>query len=659
MLIDGMIRSGGARFLQIWAALLILAALALGSLAVFTFGAVSFAGLVYLWLQARKRTGETNALDIVNGVMLLLCVVWFIANILVEFSHSPENQTLLLAIALLFPPLIFNIFYLEASDHQRSPVLWRGILAFLYVGGIGGAGLVSGVLFGWVGELPVSTPVLFMTMLGGLFAVAGIASAAVISMSSSSSRKRQSSEARRINVALLVGMILVVAIAILAGLSGSPLAQRVSEMLSVVSRSMPLIFLLVNSYYENRFEFFDVFVKRATLFYVLLAALVGALSLLFAVVDEAAFEPWLRPWIYALFLLPLIILVPTIHRRLEGLLDRHWLGRTFSTVEAVKFFLEGVQGVTTASELAEGAERRLGHIFQTRVRVILDDDGDPGFQVVQRVPVRDLGHTGGSIRLGPRPNDTPYFAQDVALLTALSDVFAYLLQNVRLQQRKQEQEKREQELILDASRSELKALRAQVNPHFLFNALNVIASLTHRDPDRAEATVEQLAEVFRYTLRRSEEEWVRLEDEIEFIRAYLDVEKARFGERLQVDIHLEPAARDRTIPAMMVQTLVENAVKHGVASIRGTARLTIRARVLEDMVEIEVGDNGSGPVAPENMEKRRKGAGYGLRNIRRRLEGYFDERASLEVSRDVERGLTLAVLRIPKNVAPTLERVRG
>jgi two-component system LytT family sensor kinase len=132
-----------------------------------------------------------------------------------------------------------------------------------------------------------------------------------------------------------------------------------------------------------------------------------------------------------------------------------------------------------------------------------------------------------------------YFSADITLLDSLANVFASLLENVRLQQKKQEQEKKEQELMLHASRSELKALRAQINPHFLFNALNAIASLIHKDPSRAEETVEELAEVFRYTLKRSEKEWVRLEDELDFVRSYLDVEQAWFGERLVVHIEID------------------------------------------------------------------------------------------------------------------------
>ena len=109
----------------------------------------------------------------------------------------------------------------------------------------------------------------------------------------------------------------------------------------------------------------------------------------------------------------------------------------------------------------------------------------------------------------------------------------------------QEQEQLAQELRLQTSSSELKALRAQINPHFLFNALNAIASLIHTDPARADAAVEQLAEVFRYTLRRSDSEWAPLDQELAFARAYLDVEQARFGHRLTFAIDSDHRRRRR------------------------------------------------------------------------------------------------------------------
>ncbi len=134
------------------------------------------------------------------------------------------------------------------------------------------------------------------------------------------------------------------------------------------------------------------------------------------------------------------------------------------------------------------------------------------------------------------PGGRRILSEDLAMLRSLAGVFGFMLENIRLQSRRQEQDQLAQDLRLQSSKSELKALRAQINPHFLFNALNAIASLIHTDPARADEAVEQLAEVFRYTLRRSDSEWAPLDQELTFARAYLDVEQARFGQRLTCTI---------------------------------------------------------------------------------------------------------------------------
>ncbi len=222
-----------------------------------------------------------------------------------------------------------------------------------------------------------------------------------------------------------------------------------------------------------------------------------------------------------------------------------------------------------------------------------------------------------------------------------------MLEAIRLQQRRKEQEALTQELSLQASRSELKALRAQINPHFLFNALNAIAGLIHKDPLRADQTVEQLAEVFRYTLRGSENEWALLEDEMEFVEAYLSVEQARFGDRLQVQLEVEDAVRRARIPTMVVQTVVENAIKHGVARHRGQATVEISAREVDGRVQIEVADSGEGFDLAEVEGVSRPQGGYGLRNIRERFRGHFGDDASLEARRDDERQMTVVRLTMP------------
>jgi LytS/YehU family sensor histidine kinase len=247
-----------------------------------------------------------------------------------------------------------------------------------------------------------------------------------------------------------------------------------------------------------------------------------------------------------------------------------------------------------------------------------------------------------------RPHNLRFLSEDATLLASLAEVFSFLLENLRLREKRLAQEQREGELILNAHRSELKALRAQINPHFLFNALNTIAGLIPRNPERAERTIEQLAEVFRYTLRRSDREWVRLDDELAAVRAYLDIEQTRFPERLRVVVNTSEGARNWRIPAMTVQTLVENAVKHGVAKIAGPALVEIQAEVAGCRLRIEVRDNGPGFSLTAGSAACGKVAGYGLRNVRERLAGHFGGHASLEIEREAARGLTVVRMEMPE-----------
>ncbi len=427
----------------------------------------------------------------------------------------------------------------------------------------------------------------------------------------------------------------------------------------LIAPSFPLIFVFVGIYYLERFTFFDIFVRRGLFAFAALLLLAGYFAVTTGLLNRYDFG-FATPWFYAITLLPFALALPWLYGRLGQWLDTRWLGRRYSPIEAVKHFLSGVQEATTDEQLRLRAEEMLRDIFQAETQVLLPFDPSTeqkegaaaaeGFQdVVLRVPIRLDGEVAGCILMGRRKNKVPFFSRDLDLLTTLVEVLSYNLENSRLQQRKQEQEKRERELSIHASRSELKALRAQINPHFLFNALNAIAGLIHKDPPRAEETVEQLAEIFRYTLRGSEKEWARLGDEIEFVRAYLEVEHARFGNRLQTSIEIDDAVSDVQIPTMMVQTLVENSIKHGVAKVRGVGVVLVRARRVSERVRVEVLDNGPGFSEGTEAKESPRG-GYGLKNIRERLQGYFEGEAELIVGRDQTRNLTIVSIEIPASV---------
>jgi len=202
---------------------------------------------------------------------------------------------------------------------------------------------------------------------------------------------------------------------------------------------------------------------------------------------------------------------------------------------------------------------------------------------------------------------------------------------------------REARLREQAALAELAALQARINPHFFFNTLNTISSLVEEDPRRAGDIVETLAELFRYTFRAAESRPVRLEEELEFVRRYLTIEQARFGERLRVVRDLSPAALRVLVPGLLLQPLVENAVGHGVAPLRRGGTVRIVARLEGEDLVVEVSDDGRG--LPAGSDPIR--SGHGLDNVRQRLQTLYGERGRLTLSAGPGGSGTVAAIRIP------------
>jgi signal transduction histidine kinase len=165
------------------------------------------------------------------------------------------------------------------------------------------------------------------------------------------------------------------------------------------------------------------------------------------------------------------------------------------------------------------------------------------------------------------------------------------------------------------AQAELRALRAQVHPHFLFNALNTIAALVRENPAEAEETITRLAEVFRYALRASDHEHVRLGDELEFLRAYLDIERTRFGDRLRVVEQVEPGLESLAVPSLLLQPLVENAVRYAASARPEGATITIRGTRGDGVAVLEIADDGPGI----DDGRAPSGTGFGLHSVRERM----------------------------------------
>jgi two-component system, LytTR family, sensor kinase len=188
-----------------------------------------------------------------------------------------------------------------------------------------------------------------------------------------------------------------------------------------------------------------------------------------------------------------------------------------------------------------------------------------------------------------------------------------------------EKELNEERLTRLKMKAELEALQAKINPHFLFNTLNSIASLISENPKAAETTVEKLSELFRYTLKDADKSTVTIGEELEIVRTYLEIEKVRFGERLQYAINYDGSILDLQVPALLIQPLVENSIKHGIANDIHGGSILVEVRKQEKKCRIMVQDTGKGFRA-KNTEN-----GFGLRSIQERLKYMYADEATLDI----------------------------
>ena len=531
-------------------------------------------------------------------------------------------------------PLVFQVFYHNERLHLSRRRLWQALLAISWAVSMAVALLGIAYLQGMF-RIPLT---------GGwpMLPAVGLASVGCVGvLCSSRAPWTLDRKLRRWTVSLLCAWVGIVAI---WTLSDARWAEALKD-------ACPFCLVFLVTWHTERLTFFDVLLKKAAF---------GSFSLLLLTLYMAFVTPyiwalhmsgWISTLFWALSVWPMLLLAPWGYRKLSAWLDRKWLGRRYSPARASRYFLSGLQGATGIDDLRKLAAERLGEVFQAEVQVLIAPDAapaGPAADVSLSAPIFLRGVAAGEIRIGPRAQSPRFLSEDVALLSSLAEAFSFLLENLQLRERRFLDAQRERELQLHASRSELKALRAQVNPHFLFNALNAIAGLIPRDPDRAERTIEQLAEVFRYALRGSDREWVRLEDELEAVRAYLDVEQSRFRDSLRVRMECAgDDVRNARIPAMVVQTLVENATRHGVGAIATPGIVEVLASVSGETLRIEVRDNGPGFRAGAVPPAQSRDGGYGLRNVRERLRSHFGDAACLKIERDAALGMTVVSLEMP------------
>lgn len=246
---------------------------------------------------------------------------------------------------------------------------------------------------------------------------------------------------------------------------------------------------------------------------------------------------------------------------------------------------------------------------------------------------------------GIRP---PLTAMELNFISRVAGEIHLRISAVLAEHRRLEKLKRESAFRQEIADAELRALRAQINPHFLFNSLNTIADLSIVAPERAEEMTLRLSSVFRYVLVNTERQFVSVGDELDFARSYLGIEEARFESRLKVQFDVEPDLLEERIPTLLLQPLIENALKHGISAKMQGGTLSIRAKRTNTGFELTVSDDGAGLHPKRDQDTTDRHTRLGLRNVEKRLQTAYDGRAAL-ILKPREGGGTEATVIINKS----------
>jgi two-component system, LytTR family, sensor kinase len=418
--------------------------------------------------------------------------------------------------------------------------------------------------------------------------------------------------------------------------------------------SLPLALVIL--YQDYRFALVDIFLKRVLtlLAVVLLAGLLYTFVALPVVLPNLAAgngASWAVSALIALWVLTALA-YPPLQREISRFVDRIVLRR--ADYEKVR-----VDVATTIAELSvpsailDAVCARIAPAMSARTVSWspIREARPAGAQAASLVTTA----RGGEATVVVPTADAPSYALavseltggrrllsgDLALLETLGLLAARRIDAVRVSDERHRRDLREREIVQLAAEAELSALRAQLNPHFLFNTLTTIGQLILEAPPRALDTLYKLTGLLRAVLKRSDGGFVTLGEEIEIVRTYLAIEGARFEERLAVRIEVPESLTTLPVPPLVLQPLAENAVKHGIAPLRAGGSVVVRAEIDEDTLALSVIDSGAAVPAAEL--ERRRGGGIGLSNLERRLERYYGDSASLSMRSSAERGTVVCV----------------
>jgi two-component system LytT family sensor kinase len=491
-------------------------------------------------------------------------------------------------------------------------------------------------------------------------------------------RERLASRAMRLPVlAMLVGTFGAMTGVLITQLL--PLDRVVGDLLRVVSEQMTLLVVLGAFFLFARFRFSDLFIRHSLK--VALAALTAVAFTLsyytlsfFRFEGRVAYPGAARACVETLTAVPMLVLFTFVDRRIGECVNR-WIFHAPDYRTLLRELSEKLARLRSETEIADAVEITARQSLELRAAQLVTlenlsktslptsnwpqwhgpepdwlnavNDGElveldcqhpyhaghPRDEVELLVPVRSEGRVTHMLAISPGPARRGLVTHEVNYLRSVAEQFGHRLDALHMEERLIVVQSREAVLQQQVTEAELRALRAQVNPHFLFNSLNSIANLVVTNPEQAETMTLRLARVFRHVLANSARPLIPLHEEVEFLETYLQIEEARFGSRLQVKIAVDPAVAMEQIPSLMLQPIVENALKHGLGPKPGTGHLWITAEADGNQVRLRVEDDGVGPaigVLKLNGSNGRSN-GVGLENVAQRLNALYQDQGRMTI----------------------------
>ena len=493
-------------------------------------------------------------------------------------------------------------------------------------------------------------------------------------------RERLVSRAMRLpSLAMLVGAFGALTAALIQQVL--PVDRVVSDLLRAVSEQITLLIVLGAFFLFARFRFSDLFIRHSLK--VLLAALTALVLTLvhyslsfFRFEGRVPFPGAARACLETLTAVPMLVLFTFVDRHIGECVNR-WIFRAPDYRALLRELSEKLAQLRSEAEIADAVETAARQSLELRAAQLVTlenlsktslptsnwphshgpepdwlnavNDGElveldcqhpyhaghTQDEVELLVPVRSEGRVTHMLAISPGPARRGLVTHEVNYLRSVAAQCGHRLDALHMEERLIVVQSREAVLQQQVTEAELRALRAQVNPHFLFNSLNSIANLVVTNPEQAETMTLRLARVFRHVLANSARPLISLHEEIDFLETYLQIEEARFGSRLQVTIAVDPAVAMEQIPSLVLQPIVENALKHGLGPKLGPGHLWITAEADGNQVRLRVEDDGVGPaigVLKLNGSNGRSN-GVGLENVAQRLNALYQDqgRMTLEV----------------------------